>query len=82
MGAYLSIVAGAIKALNYLAAALQQHHDELNGAGQQRNADNDARNEELARISSPVSRADADKLWDADKAKFGPAGPSGPAKAQ
>lgn len=32
MGAYLSIVSGAIKLFNYLAAALQQHHDELNGA--------------------------------------------------
>lgn len=32
MGAYLSIVAGAIKLFSYLAAALQQHHDEVNGA--------------------------------------------------
>jgi len=31
MGAYLSIVAGAIKLFNYIAGALQQHHDELNG---------------------------------------------------
>ncbi len=31
MGAYLSIVSGAIKLFNYIAAALQQHHDEMNG---------------------------------------------------
>lgn len=31
MGVYLSIVSGAIKLFNYLAAALQQHHDEMNG---------------------------------------------------
>ena len=43
MGAYLSIVSGAIKLFNYLAAALQQHHDELNGANNAVGQINDAR---------------------------------------
>ena len=40
MNVYLSIVAGAIKLLNYMAAALQQHHDEMNGVTAQVNRDN------------------------------------------
>ena len=39
MEAYLSIVSGAIKLFNYLAAALQQHHDEMNGVTAQVAAD-------------------------------------------
>ncbi len=41
MGAYLSIVSGAIKLFNFIASALQQHHDEMNGRIAQ-NADNQA----------------------------------------
>lgn len=39
MGAYLSIISGAIKFFNYIAAALQQHHDEMMGATAQTAAD-------------------------------------------
>lgn len=35
MSVYLSIVAGALKLVNAIAHALQQHHDELNGRNAQ-----------------------------------------------
>lgn len=47
MSAYLAIVSGAIKLFNYLAASLQQHHDELNGAKAQTVIDQAAENERL-----------------------------------
>ena len=39
MTAYLSIISGAIKLFNYIAGALQQHHDELNGSRAQQLTD-------------------------------------------
>ena len=39
MGVYLSIISGAIKLCNFIAAALQQHHDEMNGVTAQTAAD-------------------------------------------
>lgn len=53
MGTYLSIVSGAIKLLNYLAAALQQHHDELNGENAVKAADNAT----SAQVDSDVAKA-------------------------
>lgn len=76
MGAYLSIVSGAIKLFNYIAAALQQHHDELNGARAQQGATDAATLKTLENTSAPVGSAERDKLWDANAAKFGPDGKS------
>ena len=71
MGAYLSIISGAIKIFSAIAQALQQHHDELNGVTAQREATEDATTKELESVAAPVSTADSDKLWDANKARFG-----------
>lgn len=71
MSVYLNIVAGAIKLFNYLAASLQQHHDEMNGVTAERAANVEATMEELKTLATPVSTADRDKLWDQNKAKFG-----------
>lgn len=40
MGAYAAIIAGALKLVNYVAAALQQHHDEISGVNKERAATN------------------------------------------
>lgn len=72
MGAYLSIIAGAIKLFNYLAAALQQHHDEMNGVTAQEEATREATDKVLETVSNPISDAERDKLWDQNAAKFGP----------
>ncbi len=63
MGAYLSIVSGAIKLFNYLAGALQQHHDEINGVNRERASENAAAakvNENVAKVA--VSTDDAAAL--------------------
>lgn len=72
MGSYLSIISGAIKLFNAIAQRLQQHHDEMSGATQQREATNDATVKTLEAVTAPISQSDSDKLWDANKAKFGP----------
>lgn len=72
MGAYLTIISGAIKFFNYCAAALQQHHDELNGSNAQNLATKSATLDELKAVSAPVSNAERDELWDANRQKFGP----------
>lgn len=65
MGAYLSIVAGAIKLFNFMAAALQQHHDEMNGVTAQLSVDRAAEVKadqnalEVANNSSPKSVSDS-----------------------
>lgn len=61
MSAYLAIVSGAIKLFNYLAGALQQHHDELNGAKAQTVIDQSAENERLKHaLDMAVNPPDAD----------------------
>lgn len=76
MSAYLSIVAGAIKLFNYLAAALQQHHDEMNGANAQKVATDDATTKVLESVSAPIGDAARDQLWADNEKKFGPDGRS------
>lgn len=71
MGVYLSIISGAIKLFNTIAQRLQQHHDEMNGATQQREVTNDATVKTLESVAAPISGADSDKLWELNKAKFG-----------
>lgn len=73
MSAYLAIIAGIVKFANYIAGALQQHHDELNGANKQKVADNEARKQTLDALTAPVGNGVADKLWDENKARFGTA---------
>jgi hypothetical protein len=51
MGAYLAIVSGALKFANYIAAALQQHHDELSGVNKERAATNAAKAEGNANVA-------------------------------
>lgn len=70
MGAYLAIISGAIKLFNYIAAGLQQHHDELNGAMQQRGADDEAAIKTILDTTGPTSSADVERMWASNKAKF------------
>lgn len=49
MNVYLSIVAGALKLVNAIASALQQHHDELNGRRAQVLEEQDATIEQAQR---------------------------------
>ncbi len=77
MGAYLAVISGAIKLFNYIAAALQQHHDELNGANAQKVATNDATNKVLGDVSRPATVAERDKLWADNEQKFGANGKPG-----
>lgn len=53
MGAYLSIISGAIKLFNAVAAALQQHHDEVNGQNKVIAADN----AQAAKVNENVAKA-------------------------
>ncbi len=79
MGAYLAIISGLIKFANYVAAGLQQHHDELNGAKAQRGADDAATIETIKAVSAPISKSSSNKLWELNKARFGDDGKcSGP----
>jgi molybdate-binding protein len=62
VSAYLSIVSGAIKLFNYLAAALQQHHDEINGVNRERADENAAAakvNEDVAQAAVTATPSDA-----------------------
>lgn len=63
MGAYLSIIAGAIKLLNYVSGALQQHHDEMNGRKAQ--AVDDLKSSVKADQNAAQTRTDVDRLTDA-----------------
>lgn len=71
MSVYLSIVAGAIKLFNYMAAALQQHHDELNGVTAQKEATDAATIKELENVAAPTSDAERDRLWNLNKSRYG-----------
>lgn len=73
MGAYLTIIAGIVKFANYISASLQEHHDELNGANQQKVADAIAQKQILDQLTAPVGSAESELLWKQNKAKFGPA---------
>ena len=66
-----SIIAGLLKLANAIAAALQQHHDELNGAIQQREADHAETINTLEAVLGPRSVGDTNRLWDTNKARFG-----------
>ena len=66
-----SIIAGLLKLANAIAGALQQHHNELNGANAQREADHAQTIKELEAVSAPISSSTTDKLWDTNKARFG-----------
>lgn len=72
MGVYLSIISGVVKLFNYMAAGLQHHHDEMNGAKQQQGADNETTIKTILDVTGPVGRADVEQLWLGNKAKFGP----------
>lgn len=77
MSPYLAIISGIVKFCNYVAGALQQHHDELNGANKQKVADNEARIKTLGDLTAPIGTAESDKLWRENVAKFGPPNISG-----
>lgn len=78
MGVYLSIVSGAIKLCNYIAAALQQHHDEMNGVTAQKEATDAANIKTLEAVGAPISKSESDKLWADNAKRFGTDGkPSG-----
>ena len=78
MGVYLTIISGIIKFCNSIANGLRQHHDELNGANQQKVADHAARKEVLDDLTRSVSGDESDQLWNENKARFGTAtGPKG-----
>ncbi len=71
MGMYLSLVSGAIKLLNTVAAALQKHHDEQVGATAQRERTEADTLATLDRVSAPGTDAAVEQLWDSNKGKFG-----------
>lgn len=67
MGAYLGIVSGAIKFLNFVAGRLQQHHDEINGTNAQKVSDLTANAEQAtnaAIIEDHNAALDRDALAD------------------
>ena len=71
MGAYASIIAGLLKFANFIAAALQQHHNEVMATLVQKGATDAATIKELEAVSAPISGSTTDKLWDTNKARFG-----------
>lgn len=77
MFTYAKIVAGAIKLLNGIVAALQQHHNEVMATLVQKGATDAATIKTLEAVSAPVSNSERDKLWAETGQKFGSdSGPS------
>lgn len=77
MGAYISVISGVLKLLNWATQALQQHHDEVNGRNAEKVETNAATTKVLQSVAAPIGDAASDKLWDDNKAKFGPGGTAG-----
>ena len=71
MFTYAKIVAGTIKLLNGIVAALQQHHTEIMATLVQKGATDAATIKELEAVSAPTTITERDKLWTDNQQKFG-----------
>ncbi len=74
MFSWAKIVSGLVSFANAVMAALQRKQDRDAGAAAQRDVTNAATTKTLEDVAAPISDADRDKLWDSNKAKFGPDG--------
>ena len=74
MFTWAKLASGLVTLFNSVLAAFQRKQDRDAGAAIQRDVTDAATTKTLEDVSAPIGGADSDKLWDSNKAKFGPSG--------